>query len=162
MRRGQPDPVETQAEMPLDQPAGRGRAKPTPDADDLHEARDAFDVHQGSTRHAEGTRRDLLPDIEEINSTLRATGDRAASEADASDVDTVDTALRRRRGTRLGFALSLMVAAALTWAYVNAGLLTDWLPQAEPVIARFVGLVDAARIWLDGVVQGLLGDDRQL
>jgi hypothetical protein len=48
---------------------------------ELEDAEDAFTVGAASAAHANGSRRDLLPDIEEINSTLRATEDRGGTEA---------------------------------------------------------------------------------
>jgi predicted Zn finger-like uncharacterized protein len=46
----------------------------------LEDAEDAFVVGAASAAHANGSRRDLLPDIEEINSTLSATEDRGGEE----------------------------------------------------------------------------------
>ncbi|MBY6201925.1 zinc-ribbon domain-containing protein [Maritalea mobilis] len=160
LRRGEPDPVETQSEMPLDQPEDAARARrPGHDAD-LENAQEAFETPaSGRDSQTDGARRDLLPDIEEINSTLRATGDRAATEEDASDIETVDASFRRRQGVRIGFGLTVMVAAMLAWLYVNHERAIGWLPAAEPVIERYVGLIDTARFTLDQTARDLVGTD---
>ncbi|WP_375550916.1 hypothetical protein [Rhodophyticola porphyridii] len=158
LRQAAQETVETQDEMPLDQPAppaGRGQAdRRMPDADDSFDD-DALDEMISSSVH-DGPRRDLLPDIEEINSTLRATSDRNAGESEASDVETLDEAPRRRRGIRLGFGLVLLIAAGLVAVYSNAVQIAERLPQASPAIQAYVTQVDEARFWLDGLAQGVL------
>jgi predicted Zn finger-like uncharacterized protein len=162
LRRGEPEPVETQSEMSLDQPSAgddRGRRRAERETD-LDAAQEGFDVAPPEvSAHAEAARRDLLPDIEEINSTLRATGDRVASEADASDIETVDTALRRRQGVRIGFGLTVMAAAVLAWVYLSSERVAGWLPVAEPVLDGYVSVIDGARFWLDDTARGLIGSD---
>ena len=120
LRRGAPDPVETQAEMSLeDDPAAARRARRQRE---LEGAQDAFEDPEEDAQATVGARRDLLPDIEEINSTLRATADRSSEERTASDIDTLDTAPRRRRGARIGFLLVVLIAAIGAAIYSNADL----------------------------------------
>jgi predicted Zn finger-like uncharacterized protein len=156
LREAEAVPVETQAEMPLEeesQDARRARRRA-----ELEEAEDAFTVGAANAAHAVGPRRDLLPDIEEINSTLRASEDRAAA---AADVDQAEAAgamsvPRRRRGMRIGFVVTLAVAAGLFWAYVNAGLIAERAPGVAPAVESFAAQVDAARFWLDDLARGLV------
>lgn len=149
LRRGQADPVETQAEMALDPSAPAEPAR----RDALEGAEDAYAAMAAGG--AAGTRRELLPDIEEINSTLRATGDRRGEEPDASDIDTVVHAAARRRGVRLGFVLVLALAALGAWVYSDPAAIVRTVPAAEPFVAQFVALVDTARFWLDDMAQRL-------
>jgi hypothetical protein len=102
--------------------------------------------------------RDLFPDIDQINSTLRDTGDRSGQEADASDIDTLDLAPRRRRGVRLGFILALSLAAGGAALYANAERVALQVPALAPAMAGYVGAVDAARFWLDGVARSIGAD----
>ncbi|MFM7323760.1 MAG: hypothetical protein ACKO4L_02340 [Nodosilinea sp.] len=60
------------------------------------------------------------------------------------------------RGFRLGFALVLVVAAALGLVYVNAARIIAELPAAEPVIAPYAAAVDEGRLWLDAQLQRLI------
>lgn len=97
------------------------------------------------------SRRDMLPDIEEINSTLRAgDGDDAMPDAAA-----MAGAGPRRSGFARGFLLSLLVVAGLAYLYAKAPSIAQSLPQADPVLSAYVGLVDQARGWLDGLVNGV-------
>lgn len=108
------------------------------DADDIDEADEAL--------VARGARRELLPDIEEINSTLRATSDRG-NEAAARDAP--ETLRRRRSGFRLGFSTSLILAVFLLAIYLLAPMIAARAPALEPALTRYVGAVDQARVWLD-------------
>ncbi len=152
LRRAEADPVETQAEMPLEDSIDQ-RVRNLVELDD---AEDVFD--DPSDERAGGNRRDLLPDIEEINSTLRSTGDRSAGEESASDIDTLETAPRRRRGTRIGFLLVLILAAFGALVYANAPQIGAAFPQAEGAVEGFVNIVNSARFWLDDIAQNLAGD----
>ncbi|MCR8827391.1 hypothetical protein NTA49_12670 [Photobacterium sp. TY 1-4] len=103
---------------------------------------------------AASTRRDLLPDIEEINSTLRSTGDRQISKGDtASDAPVRE---RKKRGFRRGFFTSLLIVAIFAAAYIYSPQIIDAVPAAEPVMAGYVGTVDQGRVWLDSQVTSLL------
>jgi hypothetical protein len=112
------------------------------------------------------SRRDLLPDIEEINSTLRSTEDRAPSEIP----DGRRTANQRRAGgNRIGFALAILLVAAGTYIYTKPETVTEVLPQTEPYIAGYVNAIDNGRLaldqqmtklmhWLDGMSSDATGD----
>jgi len=152
LRRAEADPVETQGEMPLGQePEDAHRARRRAE---LEGARDAFD----SPAEAEEARaaRTQFPDIDEINSTLRDTGDR--SEADATDIDTLDALPRRRRGVRIGFFSVLVIAAGAAGVYANAGRIAAAVPAFGPALGGYVETVNGARYWLDDLAQGLASD----
>lgn len=162
------DGVETQDEMPLESAAPEGSAERAARDAVLSEADENFEGDLGqedaaiteavAATMAGGSRRDLLPDIEEINSTLRATGDRSAGEDASTDIETIETRPRRRNGVRLGFGLVLLIAAGLILAYANAPALTDRFPQAGPTLLRYVETVDDFRVWIDELAQGALPD----
>lgn len=88
--------------------------------------------------------RAMLPDIEEINSSLRAGTDRTP--ARRSD----DELPPRRSGFMRGFALSLILVAALLLIYANAPRIAAMVPQADPALSAYVALVDDTRLWLNG------------
>ena len=151
LRRAEADPVETQGEMPLDEePDEVNRARRR---GELEAAEDAF-----AARAAVPPARDLFPDIDEINSTLRDTGDRSNADADASDIDTLDTAPRRRRGMRIGFLLAIALAAGGAGLYGNAERIAALAPGLSPVLDSYVTAVNSARFWLDDFAQGLGSD----
>lgn len=101
---------------------------------------------------SKGSRRELLPDIEEINSTLRATSERGG---DAASRDAPETLRRRRSGFRLGFSISVMSAAILLATYLLAPVIAAQVPTLEPVMVRYVKGIDKARLWVDGQMQSL-------
>lgn len=98
------------------------------------------------------SRRELLPDIEEINSTLRATSDRGG---EAASVDAPETLRRRRSGFRMGFSTSLLIAVLLLLLYVLAPVIAEKVPASATAMAAYVGLIDSARAWLDTTLRGL-------
>ena len=155
-RRGQSPAIETQPELALTpaNPPRRERPAPLPEPADVTE--------RGATLRGEDPeleaeiaaanrppRRELLPDIEEINSTLRATSERGR---EAAAVDAPETLRRRRSGFRLGFGLSLGLALVLLAVYLGAPRLSAQLPAVAPALASYVGAVDRGRIWLDRTV----------
>ena len=91
-------------------------------------------------------RSDLLPDIEEINSTLRA-------KSDAETQDTVSDKKRGRSGFRLGFGLIIILTTLLVMAYIFAPQIIEILPASEAIMHSYVDTVNSLRIWLDQLMQ---------
>ena len=102
-------------------------------------------------------RRDLLPDIEEINSTLRP-GSVARDEHDAAVLAPVP----RRAAFRTGFFAVLLATLVLVILYAMAPQLALRFPTAEPTLTAYVASVDALRVWLDGLMQSAAGGLRNL
>ena len=99
------------------------------------------------------SRRELLPDIEEINSTLRSNSDRSAV-ADPGQTAQIEEQEKRR--SRLGFSLTVALVAVLTLAYVFAPQIAETVPQSAPLLDSYVAAVDSWRTWLDGQMTALL------
>ncbi len=119
---------------------------------------DAMEAMQG-TGDRVAPRRDLLPDIEEINSTLRAGSEARGAEAEAL---ILAEKARTRGGFRAGFVVTLMIAVLLTAAYTMAPRIAQHLPGSAPVMASYVQGVDVARVWLDDTMQRAVGALRGL
>ena len=100
-----------------------------------------------------GSRRGLLPDIEEINSTLRANSDPAAQTPIATETEHPP---RRKSGFSRGFAIIVLLMLVMVLTYTNARQIAEVLPQADPFISSYVAWVDQTRIWLDAKVSGLM------
>nr|WP_242648580.1 hypothetical protein [Cognatishimia maritima] len=99
------------------------------------------------------SRRDLLPDIEEINSTLRATEDRKPEE----QPDGRPTLNQRRAGgRRIGFALALLLVAFGALVYSDPALISDNFAGLEKWVAAYVNFIDTMRIRLDSQVTKLM------
>ena len=94
-------------------------------------------------------RRDLLPDVEEINSTLRP----SEVQADSDAPDFVAPPPQAPRGFRSGF-LSLMTIAILAAAlYLVAPRLADVIPALAGPLESYVSFIDSLRLGLDGVMR---------
>lgn len=92
-----------------------------------------------------------LPDIEEINASLRAATERAPAH-----LGEAEAAARARGGFRTGFLGVLTVAVLALAAYVGAPRIAQSIPAAAPALQRYVTGVDEWRLWLDLRVQELL------
>ena len=94
----------------------------------------------------EPSRKQLLPDIEEINSTLRG----GLEHASVPLSDAVEEPVNEgRRGFRIGFGLALIIAAALTLVYVYAPNISTAVPGLADMLEGYVGQVDDLRRGID-------------
>jgi predicted Zn finger-like uncharacterized protein len=96
------------------------------------------------------SRRELLPDIEEINSTLRASSEPRGDEGTA-DADSRED--RERQGFRWGFVLILLVSVLLWSAYVLAPRIIAAVPASESAVQAYVVGVERARLGVDAALQ---------
>ena len=152
LREAEASPVETQSEMSLEEGGDRSdpmrRRQMPPSMDDVREAGATDTVRPIASRG------DLLPDIEEINSTLRAHPPHGSGMAEVAPQPPSPEVVRRR-GVRIGFFTTLALVAALAWMYANADDVVAALPGAGPALERYATSVDGARLWLDDLARGL-------
>jgi len=99
---------------------------------------------------AASSRKELLPDIEEINSTLRSSAERG--EVPEPMPEQVEKT--KKRGFRFGFILGLLLIVALVLLYVFADQIIAAVPALEGAISGYVAMVDNFRLWLDGLIRG--------
>lgn len=92
-------------------------------------------------------RRELFPDIDEINSTLDSHG--GFSEPDEHD-DSDD----RPGGFGRGFFVVIIVVAFLLALYLVAPQLAQNVPALEPVLSAYAGAIDTLRGLIYGMVRG--------
>lgn len=100
-------------------------------------------------------RKDLLPEIDVINSSLRAASEKRSGALGAV-ADTMDIARPARSGFGRGFALVLLLAGLLMALYVLAPRLAVQFPAAADALQSYVTVVDAARVRLDAAVKTLI------
>ncbi len=158
LRAKEAESLESQPDLGLQEPRRAARAAETEDAQRGREARDRMARLRGedprlAAAAETGKRRELLPDIEEINSTLRASG--AGTAPSASQSDPHPPAPRRRSDFARGFTLSVVAGLLLVLVYDKATVIADTLPQVEPALDSYVAWVDQARLWLDTQVRGM-------
>lgn len=94
-------------------------------------------------------RRNLLPDVEEIHSSLRPS--ELPEVAFVGDPDAV--ALKGRGAFRSGFLLVLSAAILGGAVYIASGWLADLIPALEGPLKAYVGVIDGFRLNLDSLMQ---------
>lgn len=98
------------------------------------------------------SRRGLLPDIEEINSTLR--GGSESSGVVPAPAQPGPAKSQKSGGFARGFTVAIIFGVVLLLLYLNAERISQTLPQTDPMLSAYVALVDQARVWLDSQVTG--------
>lgn len=101
------------------------------------------------------SRREMLPEIDEINTTLRA-----SSEPRTGDAGVITDSLPGAHGAaafRTGFVLMILLALAIVALYVMAPNLAQQIPAAKGALDGYVVMVDSARLWLDAQLRSATG-----
>ncbi|SMX45370.1 zinc-ribbon domain-containing protein [Actibacterium lipolyticum] len=138
----QPEPLESQPDLGLE----------TSIAAAAIDAKDRMDRMRSGVsledEEIDGPRRDLLPDIEEINSTLRASSDLTTDDDTYEDEDT-DAAEKEAQANSnfgTGFSLMILLGMLVVAVYLLAPLISETVPAAEPYLAKYVSALDNLRI----------------
>ena len=97
------------------------------------------------------SRRELLPDIEEINSSLRSDAERGTGYAEPEVFQAV-----QRSGFRTGFLSVLLILAALAALYIFSPQISAKAPAAAAPLNVYVTTVDKGRLWLDGKLRDFI------
>ena len=154
-RRAPPsEPIETQTDLGLDEIRNRKSPSRALRARMAHlqeseqpEDPDRLSREPGSRADVvtdadyQAPRRDLLPDIDEINSTLNATRKRKSQSAEGL--------ARQQKGFRLGFLTMAILAIVLIIAYAQAPAIARAVPGAENALIPYVDAANAVRDWID-------------
>lgn len=147
-RRAEAQAIETQGDLGLPPPVSPVVGSAAAAAAASAAARG--DAPQAQRRSA--ARRDLLPDIEEINSSLRPND--MSSPAMAPDA-----AAERGSGTgfRSGFVSVLVVAGIAVAIYVMAPQISAQIPGTTEAMVSYVSMVDSLRLSLDQMMRQATG-----
>lgn len=151
--------LETQAELGLRAPSDEATKRASEARDRMRKLRgltdDDVDVTPVPAPQTEirDSRKDLLPDIEETNSTLRHAGDTPQTGEAAVDLEAEQAG--RGRGFRMGFVFVILIAAAAVFVYSRNDQLAASYPQFAPQIEEFVDGANNTRVWLDTKVTNL-------
>lgn len=146
--------IETQPDLGLNSAEATARDRNArrrgdlPDTDNLSEAALA-----PAPKRSESAKKELFPDIEEINSTLASTPDPVYDE-DGVEVDAPKAA--GRSGFRMGFGLMLMISAGFLALYAYAPAMSMRFPALEGPLSAYVSMIDSLRIGLESGAQWLL------
>ncbi|SNR46951.1 zinc-ribbon domain-containing protein [Puniceibacterium sediminis] len=102
-------------------------------------------------------RRDLLPDVEEIDQSLRPTREqpRAQRRFEPPQSRAIPDDEPRSSFGR-GFIAVLLLAVIIGALYIFAPQIGEALPAAKPLLVEYVSRIDLMRLWLDSQVSSLL------
>jgi predicted Zn finger-like uncharacterized protein len=137
--------LETQPDLGLDAGAQVPAASP-PDTAAGQRGQDDWKSSDDddATPDAQEPRKKRLPDIEEINSSLRPASEHGTTAAEIY-TDEVVAGNGRRRGFRIGFVLALLLAVVLLATYLYAPTIALLVPEAAPALDAYVETVDSWR-----------------
>lgn len=139
-RRAEAGTMENQPDLGIEAALPARKAKEPPVA-----------VAQADAPEKPPARRDLLPDVEEINSTLRPS--EQPSDTAVGPDDEAYEAPSSGGGFRAGFLLVMTVAILAAGVYVSAPKLAALVPSLSDPLASYVAAVDGVRVQLDGLMQ---------
>jgi len=143
LRAAEHDPLESQPDLGLD---AVGDAPSQRSA----QARSRMARLRGEAPNPESeasSRRELLPDIEEINSAWNASDADKSASTELGPV--AEEAKKQRGGFVRGFAMILIIGVLMALLYGNAPRIAQMLPAAEPALNSYVAMIDQGRSWLD-------------
>ena len=168
-KRRQSEPLESQPELGLET-GETPEPRPTQPEDDSQ--RRALDARRRMARMrgepdptaeaaaaaaAMSSRRELLPDIEEINSTLRSDTVPSGNTAETREgLGAGGGEKKARGGFRNGFLTVVVLAALLAAVYVYAPQISAQVPQLDSFLNTYVAFVDQQRMALDAQLTRLV------
>ncbi len=166
-KRRQSAPLESQPDLGLDTADHRPPA-PAFEEDSGRRAQDAKNrmarmrgepkgaSEAVATVAAISSRRELLPNIEEINSTLRNHQGTGGVHAEAREELGAGGAKKKKRGFKRGFLTVLIIAVILLLIYIYAAQIAQAMPALDGALTGYVAWMDQLRVALDGQIKALL------
>ena len=148
-----PPALESQTEMPMTAPQDQGGMAAAARRIAQMRNQAAVRAPEPEPAPAQKHRSQMFPAIEEINSTLRSTGDRGQGDA---IVDSLPDLTAQRGGFRRGFLMLVVLAALIVALYLLAPLIGQKVPALAGATTAYAAAVDAARVWLDANLRALV------
>jgi predicted Zn finger-like uncharacterized protein len=127
----------------------------TPATEDDDEDDDLHPVQPEVQVRTHVARRELLPDIEEINSSLRPDERAAEAEAEANGEAEAPILAKRSNGFRVGFLTVCALILVFVGVYVFADVIAEAAPQVASVLEAYVAWVDVQRVALAAAAETL-------
>lgn len=152
--------LETQGDLGLTRPQ-RSRAAPSRVFGEEEPLPDSAPVEaapppvERPARGEPASRRNLLPDIEELTSSLEPGSE--ARRRPATEVPLGAEPAGEKSGFRSGLSLTLLVALALVAVYVLAPLIAAKVPALAEPLAHYRGTIDTLRANVATMLRGLFG-----
>ncbi len=102
------------------------------------------------------SRRELLPDIEEISSTLRSGSAPSDIDPNAREGLGAGGEHKKKGSFKRGFVTTLGIAVLLALLYIFAPKIAAAVPMLDGFLSGYVAVIDNLRLALDGQIKGLL------
>lgn len=106
------------------------------------------DSLMSAPRRGADDRAGQLPDVEELNSTLRSARDKSRP---ADGEDDIAAPAPSNRG-RIGFYLAVLIALLMLAAYQLDRQIVEAIPETEPYLTAYVDGVNQGRIWVNDMI----------
>ena len=154
-RQSEAGSLEDQPDLGLQEPEDESAKRARQAEDRMRKLRgeDARAAPAAATADRPRSRGDMLPDVEEINQTLRSSSDRQEVRSVQADLDEDDDP---SGGFGRGFLLVLVIFAIAAGLYVFAPQVADALPQLQAPLDTYVSMIDTVRTWLNAQVASLM------
>lgn len=155
----QGDPLESQSDLGLTEAPAKTRETPptVPPVNDETLSVSTDGELAPAPRRSNDVKSAKLPDIEEINETLKPEVEEAKAAAEAQ-MQSEEQYPRSQgsSGFRLGFGFMLLVCLALLLLYIYAPQISDRVPALAGALESYVSMINGFRAWLDRSVAGLV------
>lgn len=145
-RQAEASALESQGDLGLQETSRRDRAGSRAE-------RFADPFHADDADSQSGKGRSVLPDIDQINTTLSPPEDAGD---DDEEPDEIAREVAEKRGFRRGFSLTLLVGAILLAVYAFSPQIAQRIPALEQPLNGYVSVVNAGRAWLDESMKGFI------
>lgn len=141
--------LETQTDLGLDEAPGAGSDDTKRNFADV----EPTDQDERPLTTDDLRRRDALPDIEEINSTL----DAPAGESGSTAIDAIDEEAVSPNGFRRGYIMVIVLACLLAILYIYAPAIGERIPAIQPMLDQYVEIADRVRVGLEEMMRSAIG-----
>jgi len=152
-RQSEAGSLEDQPDLGLQEPEDESAKRARQAEDRMRKLRGEDARAAPATADRPRSRGDMLPDVEEINQTLRSSSDRQEVRSVQADLDEDGDP---SGGFGRGFFLVLVIFAIAAGLYVFAPQLADALPQLQAPLDTYVSMIDTVRTWLNAQVASLM------
>ena len=123
------------------------------DAPQMTPSQPAPALHDEDSDSETSTRRTMLPNIEELTSTLEPGRENRLISVDEGDA----AAAPGQRGFRGGLSTVILIAIFVVAVYVFAPLISNYVPALDDVLTTYVGMVDGLRATVSSQLRSMMG-----
>lgn len=109
-------------------------------------AAEEAEINAAPKRELSEPAREQLPNVDELNSTLRSANDKRRKPKGKKKVNQAE-----RESGRLGLYLAVLIALMLLSAYMLDDQIAEAVPEARPYLDNYVAMINSARRWFENL-----------